>query len=130
MRWRLSSLLRSRWPSFTSEAPSGMSDLYFIDKGLSNPPAMKRSESFYLDVRGLRYHLRAWGPAGAPTIYCVHGWLDASASYQFIVDALTHEWRVVAPDWRGEGLTQWAAPGTYVYPEYVADLDAILEQLS
>jgi pimeloyl-ACP methyl ester carboxylesterase len=36
----------------------------------------------------------------------------------------------MAPDWRGEGLSQWAMAGTYIYEEYVADLDALLEALS
>jgi pimeloyl-ACP methyl ester carboxylesterase len=37
----------------------------------------------------------------------VHGWMDVGASYQFVVDALAtwaSRW-VVAPDWRGFGLT-------------------------
>jgi pimeloyl-ACP methyl ester carboxylesterase len=91
---------------------------------------MNTSESTYLTVRGLRYHLRTWGHPDAPPLYCMHGWMDASASYQFLVDSLTRDWRIVAPDWRGEGLSQWAMAGTYVYEEYVADLDAILEALS
>ena len=90
---------------------------------------MKTSESIYLQVRGLRYHVRAWGPAAAPPVVFVHGWMDASASFQFVVDALTHERRILAPDWRGEGLTEWAEHGGYAYPEYIADLDGLLDAL-
>lgn len=91
---------------------------------------MKPSESTYLSIRGLRYHVRSWGRPDAPPVYCLHGWMDASASFQFLVDALRRDWRVVAPDWRGEGLSQWAMAGTYIYEEYGADLDALLEALS
>ncbi len=90
---------------------------------------MKPSDSRYLDIRGLRYHVRGWGPASARPAVFLHGWMDASASFQFVVDALRRDWRILAPDWRGEGLTAWAASGTYNYPDYIADLDGLLEAL-
>ena len=37
----------------------------------------------------------------------LHGWMDVSASFQFLVDALRGDWDVYAPDWRGYGLTDW-----------------------
>ena len=47
--------------------------------------------------------------ATAPrTLVMLHGWMDVSASFQFVVDALGEDWRVVAPDWRGYGLTDRA----------------------
>jgi pimeloyl-ACP methyl ester carboxylesterase len=88
---------------------------------------MKPSRSEHLTIRGLRYHLRHWGPADGRRIVLLHGWLDASASFQFVVDALQHDWHVIAPDWRGEGLTDWVPTGTYNMYECMADLDGILE---
>lgn len=90
---------------------------------------MLLSQSEYVQIRGLRYHVRTWGPASARRVVFLHGWMDASASFQFVVDALRQEWRILAPDWRGEGLTAWVENGSYNYPEYVADLDALLETL-
>jgi pimeloyl-ACP methyl ester carboxylesterase len=90
---------------------------------------VKSSESFFIDIRGLRYHCRAWGPAEAPQLFLLHGWMDVSASFQFVVDALRSDWRVIAPDWRGFGLSQWAADGSYAYADYLGDLDALLERL-
>jgi pimeloyl-ACP methyl ester carboxylesterase len=52
--------------------------------------------------------------------------MDVSASFQFLVDCLKRDWYVIAPDWRGFGLTAWA-PGGYWFPDYYADLDALLE---
>jgi len=40
----------------------------------------------------------------------LHGWMDVSASFQFVVDAFERDWHVVAPDWRGFGLSE-AGPG-------------------
>ena len=88
---------------------------------------MKSSESLFLDVGGLRYHIRSWGRQGAPKIFMLHGWMDVSASFQFVVDALRGEWQVLAPDWRGFGLTQWSSAHSYWYPDYFADLERILD---
>lgn len=87
---------------------------------------MKPSRSRYLDIRGLRYHLREWGREGAPRLFVLHGWMDVSASFQFMVDALAGDWHVIAPDWRGFGLSEWRGDA-YWFPDYLADLDAILQ---
>lgn len=87
---------------------------------------MKSSRSEFLDIRGLRYHIRHWGDESAPKLFMVHGWMDMSASFQFVVDCLQKDWHVIAPDWRGFGLTERSAADTYWFPDYLADLDAIL----
>ena len=90
---------------------------------------MKNSESQFLEVRGLRYHVRRWPHEGAPKIFLLHGWMDVSASFQFLADALHGAWDLYAPDWRGYGLTQWGKADCYWLPDYVADLDFILDAL-
>lgn len=87
---------------------------------------MKPSESLFVSVRGLRYHCRAWGSPRAPLLFALHGWMDVGASFQFLVDAMRGDWRVIAPDWRGFGLTEWTTGGGYWFPDYFADLDALL----
>lgn len=86
---------------------------------------MKPSRSIIHDVRGLRYHIRAWGDERHPKLFLLHGWMDVSASFQFMVDALAGEWYVLAPDWRGFGLSEWQRGG-YYFADYVADLDVLL----
>ena len=66
---------------------------------------MKSSRSEFITVRGLRYHVRHWGSDDAPKLFMLHGWMDVSASFQFVVDCLQRDWHVIAPDWRGFGLT-------------------------
>jgi pimeloyl-ACP methyl ester carboxylesterase len=87
---------------------------------------MTPSRSHLTDCRGLQYHVRAWGDAEAPPLVLLHGWMDVSASFQFLVDALAGRWHCLAPDWRGFGLSQWAAGG-YWFPDYLADLDTLLD---
>jgi pimeloyl-ACP methyl ester carboxylesterase len=60
----------------------------------------------------------------------VHGWMDVSASFQFMVDNLQRDWHVIAPDWRGFGLTENSGSDTYWFPDYLGDLDAILQHYS
>lgn len=90
---------------------------------------MKASESLYYDVRGLRYHIRRWPGDAARRMVLLHGWMDVSASFQFLVDALRGDWDVYAPDWRGYGLTDWGKSDCYWFPDYVADLDLLLERI-
>jgi pimeloyl-ACP methyl ester carboxylesterase len=88
---------------------------------------MKPSRSEFITVRGLQYHIRHWGSDGAPMIFMVHGWMDVSASFQFMVDCLSRDWHVIAPDWRGFGLTVNSGSDCYWFPDYLGDLDAILD---
>ncbi len=88
---------------------------------------MKASQSQYVPVRGLQYHCRTWGDPGAPRLFFLHGFQDLSASWQFTVDALQRDWYVVAPDWRGYGLTSSGGADTFWFPDLVADLDVILD---
>lgn len=90
---------------------------------------MRSGESEFLQIRGLRYHVRRWRSAGAPKMVLLHGWMDVSASFQFMVDALQADWDVYAPDWRGYGLTDWGKADCYWFPDYIADLDALLEHI-
>jgi pimeloyl-ACP methyl ester carboxylesterase len=47
---------------------------------------MRQSESRFVHIRGLRYHVRRWPAPGAPKIVLLHGWMDVSASFQFVAD--------------------------------------------
>ncbi len=46
-----------------------------------------------------------------------------------MVDAFEQDWPLAALDWRGFGRSQWAADG-YWFPDYLADLDALLDELA
>ncbi|MGE0384773.1 MAG: alpha/beta fold hydrolase [Gammaproteobacteria bacterium] len=84
----------------------------------------------FVPIRNLRYHCRAWGPADAPVLFLIHGVHDLSASWQFTVDALQRDWRVIAPDLRGFGATQWSGADTYWNRDYLADVWFLLDYFS
>ncbi len=84
------------------------------------------SRSTLLPIRGVRHHIREWGDPAHPRLFMLHGWMDVSASFQFVVDALASGWHVIAPDWRGFGQTAWQGD-SYWFADYLGDLDAILD---
>ena len=99
---------------------------------------LRASHSSFVNMRGLRYHVHQWGDASLtsaqrPPLVLLHGWMDVGASYQFLVDSLARcegfERWVLAPDWRGFGRTLTPDADTYWFPDYVADLDALLDTL-
>lgn len=98
--------------------------------------AQRPSRSEYLAVRGLRMHVRRWGPASTdsalPPLVLAHGWMDVAASYQFVVDALSAAFvqgrSIIAADWRGFGESRPDTPADhYLFVDHMADLDALLE---
>jgi pimeloyl-ACP methyl ester carboxylesterase len=89
--------------------------------------ARRTARSTFLELNRLKYHVREWGEAGQPLLVMLHGWMDVSASFQFLVDCLSEDWHVVAPDWRGFGLSAWNVGSSYHMADYLADLDALLD---
>jgi pimeloyl-ACP methyl ester carboxylesterase len=82
-----------------------------------------------LPLRGLGHHVLTWGDPEAPKLFLLHGWMDVGASFQFLVDALARDWYAIAPDLRGFGRSDWQPQG-YWYPDYIADLEALLAALA
>jgi len=82
-----------------------------------------------LELSGLRHHLTRWGPPSANPFVFLHGWLDTSDTFQFVVDAFAAELPIVALDWRGFGRSAWQGRA-YWFPDYLADLDALLEAVA
>jgi pimeloyl-ACP methyl ester carboxylesterase len=95
----------------------------------------RHSTSHFIPLRGHQYHVREWGnPQSAlPPLVLAHGWMDVAASWQFMVDAFSPDFfqqrRILAADWRGYGLTQGPAFDSYWLPDYLGDLDELLNQL-
>ena len=89
----------------------------------------KPSRSEFIPIRHLRYHVLQWGtpsPDKTPLVM-VHGWMDVAASFQFVIDALKDDHWIIAPDWRGFGLTETPDVDHFFFPDYLADLDQLLD---
>lgn len=85
-----------------------------------------------LDGRGLhRMAYWEWGdPANPKVLLCVHGLARQGRDFDTLARALSHEYRVVAPDIVGRGRSDWLAdPSGYQLPTYVADIVTLLARL-
>jgi pimeloyl-ACP methyl ester carboxylesterase len=79
-------------------------------------------------VRGLHHRVTWWGDRSQTPVVLLHGFQDCGATWQFLVDCLPQRWSLAAPDWRGFGHSD-GAPGGYWFPDYFADLEALLDAL-
>jgi len=89
----------------------------------------RRPRHATIPLRGLTHHLTRWGSGSAKPLVFLHGWLDTSDTFQFVVDAFAADHPIVALDWRGFGRSTWQH-GPYWFPDYLADLDALLAEVS
>ncbi|MDD5298506.1 MAG: alpha/beta hydrolase [Rhodocyclaceae bacterium] len=87
------------------------------------------SRTELIEVRDLRYCVRHWGAEDAPRLFLLHGWMDSSPTFQFVVEAFRQSWHVIAPDWRGYGASDRLSR-PYWFPDYYADLHCLLERYS
>ena len=102
---------------------------------MSTYTVLRPSRSVFVPIRLYRYHVRLWGtPGPRPPLVLVHGWMDVAASYQFMVDALSHGFfddrLIIAPDWRGFGQSTGPACDHYAFADYLGDLDGLLDHFA
>ncbi|NKI16563.1 alpha/beta hydrolase [Spongiibacter sp. KMU-166] len=86
------------------------------------------SWSEYLPIRGVNYHIRQWGRAGAPKVFLFHGWMDSSVTWQFVVDeilAKDSNWHFIAPDWSGYGHSE-PRPGGSMFIGFLGDMEQVI----
>ena len=94
------------------------------------------SSSAYQHVNGLRLFVHRFRDEAAPpsglTIVLLHGFMDSGATWDLVAPTLARAGHdVVAPDLRGFGLSDnVGAGGYYHFPDYVADLAALVDALA
>jgi len=86
-------------------------------------------DSHYFTSQGLRLHYVDWGNAGAPCLLLIHGMRDHARSWDWVARALRDKWRIIAPDLRGHGDSQWSPDGAYLGPFHVFDIADLVDTL-
>jgi len=80
----------------------------------------------------LRYAVHEAGPAEATPMLLLHGLMDTGTSFAALAEQIERRlpgsFRFIAPDWRGHGASD-AIADTYWFPEYLVDLDRLLDRL-
>jgi pimeloyl-ACP methyl ester carboxylesterase len=85
-----------------------------------------------LDAAGFhRVAYSEWpGPAGAPTLVCVHGLSRNGRDFDALAEVLSQHYRVVCPDMAGRGRSDWLPPSVeYAFPLYLSDCAALMARL-
>ena len=74
----------------------------------------------------MTYH--EWGdPANPDVVVCVHGLTRNGRDFDALAAELAGDFRVVAPDMPGRGLSDWLRnPNDYVFPVYMGALTALV----
>jgi len=91
--------------------------------------SLRPLQHLQLQARGLTFHLYRWPGTNPDPLILLHGWGDTGETYQFLVDCFAADRTCLAIDMRGFGRTGRPADG-YWFPDYLADLDALLDQLA
>lgn len=94
---------------------------------------MREEQFLGLNPQGFhRVTYYEWGdPANDRVVVCVHGLTRNGQDFRWLAEALAHEYRVVCPDMVGRGKSDYLRdPTRYTYPQYMADLNALLGRLN
>lgn len=78
----------------------------------------------------LRLHCLLWGDDDAPSVLLVHGNGGHAHWWDPLVSALVPGYRLIAPDLRGHGGSDWPREPAYRITDFSADLLAIADQLA
>jgi pimeloyl-ACP methyl ester carboxylesterase len=85
--------------------------------------------SRFIDIAGLRLHLRESGPASAPPVLFLHGFGSSLHTWEDWATSLEGEFRVLRIDLPGFGLTGPDPSGDYSDARAVALVEALLDRL-
>jgi len=87
-------------------------------------------ESFTVLSQAVAVHVRQRNPKGTPAVLFLHGWLDHSHTFDWVLEHLPDAWNLVLLDFRGMGRSEHAPLGAhYSFPDYLLDVEAILDDL-
>ncbi|MEO5809282.1 MAG: alpha/beta hydrolase [Sphingomicrobium sp.] len=88
-------------------------------------------DKYWNSADGLRLHYRDYpGPHDRPPLLCIPGLMRNAADFEPYADHVAGQWRVIAVDLRGRGLSEYdPKPERYAPTVYAADLIKLLDQL-
>lgn len=97
-----------------------------------SPSSDRRYENAYLTVAdGVRLCYRDYpGPSDKPPLLCLHGLTRNARDFAGLADRYSPGWRVIAPDFRGRGMSEYdPLPARYTPLTYATDVLQLLDQL-
>lgn len=95
------------------------------------PPTLLPDErTQFVHSNGLRLLCRQWGDSDAPPVVLLHGLRGFSGTWRALAAELSNKYRVIAPDQRGRGESDWDPGCNYYTDAYLADLEAVVDTLA
>jgi pimeloyl-ACP methyl ester carboxylesterase len=100
-----------------------------MEKEVGSAPGW--TERYWTSADGLRLAFRDYaGPSDRPPIICLHGLTRNARDFADFAKLYAGEWRVILPDFRGRGASEWdPRPENYKPPVYAADILHLLGEL-
>jgi len=89
----------------------------------------RQPEENYLKTSRLRFHYLDWNSRNEKTLVMLHGIGDNAHIWDHVASGVSDHLRVIAPDQRGHGWSDWPNPPAYTCEDYVADLEAFIDGL-
>lgn len=89
------------------------------------------SDCYWQSADGLKLHYRDYaGRDDRPPILCLHGLTRNARDFEGVAGRLAGDWRVIVPEMRGRGRSEYAAdPMSYNPMVYVGDVLKLLDEL-
>lgn len=84
----------------------------------------------FYESQGLQLHYADWGNEAAPPLILIHGGLDHCRNWDAVAKELQPHFRIVAPDLRGHGDSEWAKGSSYSLSDNVHDLTRLMRVLN
>lgn len=83
-----------------------------------------------IEAGRLRLHVLLWGEAIAPAVLLVHGNGAHAHWWDSLVPYFVPGYRLIVPDLRGHGESDWPMEPAYAIADFAADLLAVLDRLA
>lgn len=89
------------------------------------------TDEYWTSPDGLKLYYRDYaGPNDKPPVLCLHGLTRNSRDFAPLAKTLAGDWRVIVPEMRGRGNSEYAKDtSTYTPPTYIKDVEALLAEL-
>ena len=83
----------------------------------------------FIRVRELDVAVRIWNPKATRTLIAWHGLARHGGDFAALARELGSEWRIIAPDTPGRGLSSWSLfpAHDYLYSHYITIAVALLD---
>jgi pimeloyl-ACP methyl ester carboxylesterase len=89
-------------------------------------------DKYWTSRDGLKLHYREYpGPADRPPLLMLHGLTRNSRDFEDVAARYAGDWRIIAVDFRGRGMSEWDKDSSHYTPAvYAADVVQLLDELA